>query len=343
MYEDFYALRELPFELTANTKYLYLAPSHREALSNLRYGIAGHRGITLLVGEAGTGKTTLVRSILDTEGGRTLCVYLNNPSLTRFEFIEFLARAFGLGDRAATSKTILLAELERVLLERYARDMRTALLIDEAQALPLELLEEIRLLSNIETPQSKPLSIVLAGQPQVADKLNLPDLGQLKQRVALRCTLRPFELNETAAYIAERIRIAGGHGRALFTRPAIELIHRCSRGIPRTISVICDNALMNGFAVDQRPVGWKLVHDVCSDFDLNPPLLASVPDHNLGIDEPQASRGPFGTSKREPHQPRAEGMPLAASSHLGWFARHRPRFSLFGADMPSNAARGLDC
>jgi general secretion pathway protein A len=331
MYEDFYALHELPFELTANPKYLFLAPSHREALGNLRYGIAAHRGITLLLGEAGTGKTTLVRSVLESErGGGSHCVYLNNPSLTRAEFLEFLTRAFELSDGAALSKVTLLAELERVLLERYSRGVRTALLIDEAQALPLELLEEIRLLSNIETPENKPLSIVLAGQPQLADKLNHPSLRQLKQRVALRCTLRPFELNETAAYIAERIRIAGGEGTGLFTRMAIELIHHCSHGIPRTISVICDNALMNGFAMNERPVGCKLVHEVCSDFDLQPPPLMASAVRAPVIDRTHVGQSTLPASERElVEQSTAQRPTLAASTRWGFFAQHWP-FSLFG-------------
>jgi general secretion pathway protein A len=272
MYERYYGLRERPFDLTPNPRYLFLTAKHREALCNLQYGIAGRRGVTLLVGEAGTGKTTLVRAALESEQRKnTRCVYLNNPTLTRAEFVEFLARAFELSAHAASSKTALLFELEHVLLTRQAEGIVTALLVDEAQALPLDLLEEIRLLANIETNTEKLLPVVLAGQPQLAEKLNHPDLKQLKQRVALRCDLQPLDVKETAAYIAGRIRIAGGDVTKMFTRDTVELIHHCSGGIPRTISVICDNALVSGFAADERPVGCDLVYEVCKDFDLNPP------------------------------------------------------------------------
>ncbi len=275
MYERFYGLRERPFDLTPNPRYLFLTAKHREALSNLQYGISARRGVTLLIGEAGTGKTTLVRTVLESEERRkTRCVYMNNPMLTRGEFIEFLANAFDLGEHAASSKTRLLADLERVLRERRAEGVTTALFVDEAQALPLELLEEVRLLANIETDTEKLLQLVLAGQPHLAAKLNDPDLRQLKQRVALRCELRPLDLKETTAYIMRRVQIAGGDSMP-FTREAVELIHECGRGIPRTISVICDNALVSGFAADQRPVGYALVHEVCADFDFNPPLTPS--------------------------------------------------------------------
>jgi general secretion pathway protein A len=259
----------MPFDLTPNPRYLFLTERHREALSNLQYGISGRRGVTLLIGEAGTGKTTLVRSVLESEQQKsTCCIYLKNPMLTRPEFIEFLARSFQLSERATSSKTALLFELEQVLRDRHARGVLTALLVDEAQALPLELLEEIRLLANIETDTDKLLPVVLAGQPQLAVRLNDPELRQLKQRVALRCELKPLDLKDTIAYVAGRVGIAGGDSRNLFTAAALELVHACSHGIPRTISVICDNALVSGFAAGERPVDWETVYEVCKDFDL---------------------------------------------------------------------------
>ena len=277
MYQDFYELRELPFDLTPNPRYLFFTAKHREALSNLQYGISGRRGITLLVGEAGTGKTTLVRAALQSEqlkGAR--CLYLSNPTLTRAEFIQFLAAGFSLTAEAGSSKTALLGELERALVDGQARGVLTALVVDEAQALPLELLEEIRLLANIETNTEKLLPVVLAGQPQLAERLNDPALKQLKQRIALRCDLQPMSAKETAAYISRRIRIAGGDSTKLFTREAVDLIHHCSQGIPRTISVICDNALVTGFAAGRRPVDWDIAHEVCRDFDLKPPPRRAV-------------------------------------------------------------------
>jgi type II secretory pathway predicted ATPase ExeA len=251
------------------------------------------------------------------------CIYLNNPTLTRVEFVEFLANAFGLSERAASSKTTLLAELEQVLLDRRARGIITALLVDEAQALPVELLEEVRLLANIETSTEKLLPVVLAGQPQLGQRLNDPALRQLKQRVALRCHLLPLDLKETAAYIAERVSIAGGDSATLFTKEAVELIHLCSYGIPRTISVICDNALVNGFAADRRPVGREIVEEVCKDFDLDPPPAGAVrqPIVRQAAGAPavnQARTVESGTFKR----------PAAGDSLFSMFSRPRG-FSFF--------------
>jgi general secretion pathway protein A len=269
MYQRFYGLRDLPFELTPNPRYLFLTPQHREALSNLQYGLFSAKAITVLIGEAGTGKTTLLQAALDSERCRAVqCVYLNNPALTRPEFIELLARRFGLSARAEESKATLLTELEAILAERRARGQITALVVDEAQSLSLELLEEIRLLANSETATDKLLPVVLAGQPELSDRLNEPSLRQLKQRVSLRCEITPFKLEETAAYIATRIRVAGGEAASLFTREAVTLIHERARGIPRTVSVICDNALLSGLALGRQPVDSAIVAEVVRDFDL---------------------------------------------------------------------------
>src|SRR3954470_5621001 len=199
MYQQFYGLRELPFELTPNPKYLYLPRQHREALSTLVYGLSTAKGVTALVGEAGTGKTTLLHAALQAEQCRHVtCVYLMNPTLTRNEFVEMLASQFSLSPQAARSKATFLRELDAVLRERRARGQMTALLIDEAQSLSSELLEEIRLLANTETATEKLLSLVLAGQPELRDRLNETELRQLKQRVTLRCEIVPFTLQETA-------------------------------------------------------------------------------------------------------------------------------------------------
>jgi general secretion pathway protein A len=267
MYQRYYGLRELPFELTPNPKYLYLAPKHREALSNLAYGLSSAKPVTLLIGEAGTGKTTLLRAALESERcANVRCVYLNNPALTREEFLRMLANRFSLGAEAGRSKTVLLDGLESILRERRNRGEITALVVDEGQSLSDELLEEIRLLANIETPEEKLLPLVLAGQPELSARLEEPGLRQFKQRVALRCEITPFGLSETAAYIASRIRTAGGVPSKLFTREAVSLIHDHSGGIPRTVSVICDNALVTGMAVERQPVDRAMVLEVCRDF-----------------------------------------------------------------------------
>jgi general secretion pathway protein A len=272
MYESFFGLRERPFDLTPNPRFLLLTGRHREALSNLQYGLMSRRGLTLLVGEAGTGKTTLIRAVIgDFEKQGAVVAYLNNPTLTRAEFYEFVAEAYGLGVEAGASKFRLLRDLSRRLEERHAQGALTALVIDEAQALPDELLEEVRLLANTETSSDKLLPIVLAGQPELADRLNDPSLRQLKQRVALRCQLGALTPTETAEYIAGRIRVAGGSSVQVFTRQAVNAIFERSGGIPRLVSVICDNALISGFAADRRPVSRDIVEDVCGDFDLGAP------------------------------------------------------------------------
>ena len=188
MYQAFYGLREAPFELTPNPKFLFFTARHREALSNLQYGLSSAKAVTVLIGEAGTGKTTLLRAALESDRCRHVrSVYLHNPALTRTEFVQMLAHQFRLSSEAAESKATLLNELEAALRERRERGEIAALVVDEAQSLSAELLEEIRLLANIETATEKLLPLVLAGQPELADRLNEPSLRQLKQRVALRC------------------------------------------------------------------------------------------------------------------------------------------------------------
>jgi general secretion pathway protein A len=269
MYEQYFGLRERPFDLTPNPRFLVLTESHREALANLEYGIGSKKGITLIVGEAGSGKTTMIRAAVEKLPARVHCVHLHNPTLSRDEFNEMLAARFKLSREATRSKTAMLIELESLLRSRRENNEQSVLVVDEAQSLPAELLEEIRLLANIETNDDKLMTLIIAGQPELAERLNDQGLRQLKQRIALRCALRPLSPQETAAYIAGRIRAAGGTGAKVFTREAVALIHERSGGIPRTISVISDNALVGGFAAGQRPVGSDLVREICRDFDLS--------------------------------------------------------------------------
>lgn len=323
MYQRFYGLREQPFELTPNPKFLYLPPKHREALSNLEYGLSAAKALTVLVGEAGTGKTTLLRAALESERCAAVrCVYLNNPALTRAEFVSMLAAKFTLSAAAAQSKTVLLEELEVALRQGRERGEINALVVDEAQTLSNELLEEVRLLANIETADEKLLPLVLAGQPELSVRLEDPSLRQLKQRVALRCEVSPFELPETAAYIATRIRVAGGVPSKLFTREAVSLIHEHSRGIPRIISVICDNALVSGMALERQPVDGKVVFEVCTDFHLHrdsaPEDPATADDIAIEGDRSNRSETPASVDGDAP-QSAVDASP-------------RPRrFSLFGS------------
>ena len=319
MYERFYGLSELPFELTANPKYLFLSGRHREALSTLQYGLFGAKSITLLIGEAGTGKTTLIRAALDSERCQHVrCIYLNNPALRPDDFVRLLALKFELGEEAAESKAVLLERLEALLRERRANGETTALVIDEAQSLSVELLEEIRLLANIETPTTKLLPLILAGQPELADRLESRDLRQLRQRVTLRCHLEPFDVKETAAFIASRLSAAGGVPSRIFTKDAVMLIHEQSQGIPRTISVLCDNALVNGMALECQPVTRTIVAEVCKDFRLNPRKQTSPLHGQEGpLTEPLQGAAGDGNSIESTEDPRPQDG----------FRRNRSRFS----------------
>ena len=269
MYETFFGLRERPFDLTPNPRFLLMTPTHREALANLQYGLSARKGLTVLIGEAGAGKTTLIRLALE-EWGKAghLVAHLSNPSLTRGEFFEYLATAFDLAPGVGSSKARFLAEFTALVTRRHEDGLITGLVIDEAQSLSDELLEEVRLLVNIETPTEKLFQVLLVGQPELGTRLNQPDLRQIKQRIALRCTLATLDVRQVAAYVAGRIQIAGGVAAQVFTREAVMAIHQHSGGIPRVISVISDNALLAGFAAGTRPVTSTMVDGVCREFDI---------------------------------------------------------------------------
>lgn len=279
MYERYYGLQERPFDLSPNPRFLCFTPQHREALVHLQYGLAGRPGVTMLVGEAGTGKTTLVRAALQASNDASTIVHLSNPTLTRAEFFDYLAAGFGFGAAAAQSKTDFLRRLEQTLNNPAAPT--PALVVDEAQSVPYELLEEIRLLTNAEARNGRSIAVALVGQPELARRLDEPRLRQLKQRVVLRCELTPLTLKDTAAYISARVKTAGGDATRLFTRDAVMAVHQQSAGIPRVISVICENALVNGFAADQKPVGASAIGEVCRTLALGAdgrPVVPAAPE-----------------------------------------------------------------
>lgn len=312
MYEKFFGFRERPFELTPDPKYLFLSASHKEAISNLQYGIASRKCVTVLVGEVGAGKTTLLTRTLGLcrqEG--VSAVLLNNPTLSRDEFTKFLAREFHLSEQAASSKTVCISELESALKKRRAEGKGSVLIVDEAQVLPDDLLEELRLLTNLETETDKLLPLILVGQPELAERLNQPLLRHLKQRIALRCTLAALDLSETAAYISRRIMVAGGRAAEVFTREAVSAIHTASHGLPRAISVLCDNALVTGFAAQQKPVGSAIVREVCRDFDIE----------SIRTDPPEGAA---------PSAAVDAGAPVAAVPDAPPAAVNEPRAELFG-------------
>jgi len=245
-------------------------------------------------------------------------VLLSNPTLSKAEFYEYLASGFGMNDSSG-SKTKFLLDFRAHLEDRHRQGLVTALLLDEAQSLPLELLEEVRLLSNIETPTDKLLNVLLIGQPELADRLNESGLRQLKQRIALRWEIRTFSLAETAAYVAGRLRIAGGVPAEVFTRDAIATVHRLSNGVPRVINVICDNALIGGFAARTRPVTKAIVDDVCRDFDFRS-VVQQPP-----VDNASPAAVPAQTPSDAATEPAND---VASSVSFGTF-RPKKRFSFF--------------
>jgi type II secretory pathway predicted ATPase ExeA len=321
LYGAFYGLQEPPFALTSNPKFLFLTLRQREALSNLRYGLATHRGFTLIIGEAGTGKTTLLRTVLaEFDNTTNRYVLVGNPTLRRHEFYEYLARELGLSEEARVSKTRFLADLQMEVERRFAAGGLTGIIVDEAQSMPDELLEEIRLLGNIETITTKLLNIVLSGQPELADRLNRPSLRQLKQRVALRCELKALALDETAAYISGRLRLAGGSPAQVFTREAVIAIHEAARGIPRTINVVCDNTLLGGFAANVKPITLDIVQEVCHDFELSE--RPEKPDACLTVPATRAA-----SLAGQPTPVSGQSMDRGPGAHRP----HRPMFSEFSA------------
>lgn len=268
MYETYYGLREQPFDLSPNPRYLVLTDQHQEVLAHLRHGISQRIGVTVIIGPPGTGKTTLIRAAMAEHARADVhCLLMTNPLMRCEDFLRAIARGFDLSADASRSKAILLEELDRCLRERSERNVLTALIIDEAQSMSAELLEEVRLLVNLETNTQKLFSLILAGQPELSGRLNEPAALALKQRIALRCELLPLRAKETARYIATRVHIAGGVPSNVFTAEAVTLIHERSGGIPRVVNVLCGNSLLSGFARAQQPVRRDTVLEVCRDFD----------------------------------------------------------------------------
>lgn len=277
MYLDFYGLKELPFALTPDPRYIYFTPSHTEVMANLHYGIESGKGLIVVTGEVGTGKTTILRWMLSRLDRSVMVAYIFNPRLTVSEFYQHIATLLDLQDWE--SKSDLLMTLGQVLEARHARGLRTVLVIDEAHGLSPHVLEEIRLLLNFETDTAKQLQIVLAGQPELRDVLNKPELRQLKQRIALRCEISALpDVTETERYIVSRLLVAGATRTDLFDAEAISYIFQCAGGnnpphygsIPRQINNLCDNSLLAGFAEGVSTITRDLVEDVARTFDLLP-------------------------------------------------------------------------
>ncbi|MFB3921504.1 MAG: ExeA family protein [Terriglobia bacterium] len=277
MYQKFYGLKENPFNVTPDPRYLFHTKHTQEALASLTYGIQNRKGFMLLSGEVGTGKTTLLNKLLDwLRQSQIATAFVFNSRLNVMQFLDYMMADFGL-PREPRLKSQVLVQLNQWLLERYRAGGTAVLIVDEAQNLSPEVLEEIRLLTNLETSTEKLLQIVLSGQPELDFKLTQPGLRQLRQRITLRSRTHPLSLEETHQYVETRLRVAGSDGRPIFTPEACEAVHVYSRGIPRVINLLCEHALISGYADQRRPIPPETIVDVAQEFELDVILPVAPP------------------------------------------------------------------
>jgi general secretion pathway protein A len=268
MYKSFFKLRFLPFGSSPDPRFLYLMPQIRETLACLQYGIAARKGFVVMTGEVGTGKTTLLKAVLDTFcKERVSTAVVVNPLLDVIDFLEFVLTEFGITP-ATRTKSGMLIQLNHWLIKRFKAKAVCVIIVDEAQNLSWELLEEVRLLTNLETSSQKLLQIVLAGQPELEEKLRAPCVRQLRQRISIWCRTRQLTSQETQDYITERLRIAGAHN-PIFSAEVIQTVYAYSSGIPRLINLICDNALLSAYVEQVQPIPLRIVEEVCRELDLN--------------------------------------------------------------------------
>ncbi|MGB9601264.1 MAG: ExeA family protein [Limisphaerales bacterium] len=258
MYLEYYGLKEPPFELTPNPRFLFFSAKHREAFNHLLYGIQERKGFVQLTGEVGCGKTTLCRALLEKLGHDYNTALILNPVLNADQLIKAIAMEFGLNVKNM-DKLETLSAINEYLLKQAEQRKESILIIDEAQDLTNDLLEQIRLLSNLETNERKLLQIILMGQPELKQRLNAPELRQLRQRITVRFHLKPLTYFEVGQYIQHRLSVAGANGAPYFTRPALWRIYRYSRGIPRLINALCDKCLLAGFVQQRETIDFSMV------------------------------------------------------------------------------------
>ena len=291
MYNEYYGLARSPFEMAPDPAFLVLGESHREGLATLVYGVESRKGFVLLTGEVGTGKTTLLHALLGQLDRNTASAFIFNPRLEPLDFFRMLFDDFGIEGVCRTKAEYLLA-LNAFLIERLEKNETALLIVDEAQNLSPEMLEEVRLLSNLETPSSKLLQIMLVGQPELNELLARPELRQLRQRIVLRHHLRPFHRKELDVYIAERLRMAGHTGAEIFTRSARRKLFAVTEGIPRLVNVVCDGALLTGYARGEARISAGIIAEVARDLQL--PTAASdsknFSGRDPGKDHPERGR-----------------------------------------------------
>jgi general secretion pathway protein A len=270
MYKAFYHLTRNPFEITPDPAFLFPTRRHNEALSALYYGVRRHKGFVVMTGEVGTGKTLLLRCLLQLLNRSDVAyAYLFNSKLSPIEFLQYVAGDLGL-PASGKNKSEILLELGGYLIARHQKNLTTVLIVDEAHHLSIDVLEEIRLLTNLETSQQKLLQILLVGQPELDLKLDSTELRQLKQRIGHRCHLEALDETETNGYIQSRLLFAGANSNAtvLFRPDTVAVIHRYSRGIPRLINTVCENALITAYARQQQLITPEVIHEVAADFRL---------------------------------------------------------------------------
>jgi general secretion pathway protein A len=258
MYLEFYGLRESPFGPTPDPRFLFLTPGHREALAQLTYGVRERKGFIALTGEVGTGKTTLLRALMQRLEGGVAVAFVCNATLSFDEILEYMLEDFGIG-KGEPSRIQRLFALNRFLIERQRVGQNAVLILDEAQNLDVATLEQVRLLSNFETTSEKLLQILLVGQPELRQKLQTPELRQLQQRIGLRCSVPHLDLDETRQYVRTRLRIAGAPDLRIFSSEAARSIATYTAGVPRLVNTLCDHCLVLGYAEQIRVIEPELV------------------------------------------------------------------------------------
>jgi len=273
MYEEFYHFKEKPFQIVPNPGYLYKSPKHQNALTYLEYGLSENVGFILLTGEIGSGKTTLIQYILNKIDSDTEVAVIFNTNVSAYQLLLMILSEFELASQKF-DKTAALDILNQYLIQKYAEKKRVLLIIDEAQNLSPAALEEVRMLSNLQTEDQVLLQIMLVGQPELNELLTRPELRQLRQRIALRHHLRPFDAQETKDYVGERLAKAGYTGRGLFKRSALRELYAASGGTPRVINNLCDAALLQGYARERSVVDAAMIREVAEALDLPPPTRA---------------------------------------------------------------------
>ena len=278
MYLDFYNFKCKPFDLVPNPEFIYFSKTHKRAITYLNYGITERAGFILLTGEVGSGKTTIIRDLIERHADNILLGKVFNTNVNAEQLIAMINDDFEIPVNGK-DKISLLKDLNHFLVEQYAKGARPVLIIDEAQNLTAETLEEVRMLSNLETSDSKLLQIILVGQPELREMLAKPELRQLRQRISIQCHLLPLTRNEMEEYIFHRLEVAGNRDALLFSKRALDAIYSYSGGIPRLINILGEFLLLSAYAEDVRYIEEEMIIDIAGDLDLSRPATIIVPGH----------------------------------------------------------------